>query len=104
MVIMQYFHSEGSRLVGAVRRRPLCGMSRREMSFSRSAPVYIARPTRGSACGKNLKPSSLSASRLNQKGSRPTTPAPPKDPMYFADFCARTIERSAPRQQHKAAA
>jgi hypothetical protein len=104
MVIMQWLHSEGRRLVGEFRRSPRSGMTRRETNPSRSVRVDIAGPARGPARGKNLKTPSLSASRENQRASRPTTPAPPKDPMYFADFCARMIERHAPRHQQKAVA
>jgi hypothetical protein len=104
MVIMQWLHSEGPPLVGAVRRLPRPGAALREANPSRSARADMVGPARAPARGKNLKTPSLSASRLNQKGSRPTSPPCPKDPMYFADFCARMIERSAPRQQQKAVA
>jgi len=37
------------------------------------------------------------------EGIAPHHTSPPKDPMHFADFCARMIERYAPRQQLAAA-
>ena len=38
------------------------------------------------------------------EGIQPHHTSPPRDPMYFADFCARMIERYAPRQAVKVAA
>jgi beta-xylosidase len=34
----------------------------------------------------------------NQEGIAPHYTSPPRDPLYFADFCARMIERYAPAQ------
>ena len=38
------------------------------------------------------------------EGLAPHHTSPPKDPMYFADFCARMIERYAPAQPTRQAA
>jgi beta-xylosidase len=37
-------------------------------------------------------------------GIQPHHTSPPKDPAMFADFCARMIERYAPRSSMKVAA
>jgi hypothetical protein len=104
MVITKWLHSEAPRLVGSVCRPPRHGMAQGDAAAPRSVLVETAPRARAPACGKNLKTPSLSASRLNQKRVAPHHTSPPKDPMYFADFCARMIERYAPRQQQKAVA
>jgi hypothetical protein len=38
------------------------------------------------------------------EGIQPDHTSPPKDPMYFADFCARMIERCAPGRVQAAVA
>ncbi len=40
----------------------------------------------------------------DHEGLAPHYTSPPKDPMYFADFCARMIERYAPAQRKAAVA
>ena len=106
MGIMQWFHFEDPRLDDAVAWRKTLGVAdlRTRPRWTDSYrpgrnPGSIARWTRS----RILRPSSPSASRPNPR-ALPHHTSPPKDPMYFADSCARMIERYTPAQPCKAVA
>jgi len=107
MGIMQWFHYEDHRLGQAVRWLKDLGVTKLrtglswwdsyrpgwERWFDRQMEALDAFDTTVTFC---FTPDHL--------GLQPHHTSPPQDPMYFADFCARMIERYAPARSMQEAA
>ncbi|HEV2080246.1 MAG TPA: beta-xylosidase [Allosphingosinicella sp.] len=107
MGIMQWFHFEDHRLDDAVEWMRRLGVKRLrtglswwdsyrpgwERWFDRQMEALEEFDTMVTFC---FTPDHL--------GIEPHHTSPPRDPMYFADFCARMIERYAPAQARQAVA
>lgn len=107
MGIMQWFHFEDPRLdeaVGWLRRLGVTHL-RTGLSWADSyRPGWEAWFDRQMEALEEFETTVTFCFTPESEGIAPHHTSPPKDPMYFADFCARMIERYAPRQQQKAVA
>jgi len=107
MGIMQWFHFEDPRLDEAVQWLRRLGVThlRTGLSWADSyRPGWEAWFDRQMEKLEEFETTVTFCFTPESEGLAPHHTSPPKDPMYFADFCARMIERYAPRQQHKAVA
>jgi hypothetical protein len=104
MVITKWLHSEAPRLIGSVCRPPRHGMAQGDAAAPRSVLVETARPRPRARVREEFENAVTFCFTPESEARRAPPHQPPKDPMYFADFCARMIERYAPRQQQKAVA
>jgi hypothetical protein len=104
MVFMQCLHPEGPRLLGAVRRGPHPRTARREANLLALRALPHSAAARRAGRREEFENTVTFCFTPESEGIAPHHTSPPKDPMYFADFCARMIERYAPRQQQKAVA
>jgi len=101
MGIMQWFHFEDPRLDEAVQWMRRLGVThlRTGLSWADSyRPGWEAWFDRQMAALEEFETTVTFCFTPEHEGVAPHHTSPPKDPMYFADFCARMIERYAPRQ------
>jgi beta-xylosidase len=99
MGIMQWFHFEDPRLDDAVRWLRRLGVThlRTGLSWADSyRPGWEAWFDRQMAALEEFETTVTFCFTPESEGIAPHHTSPPKDPMYFADFCARMIERYAP--------
>ena len=107
MGIMQWFHFEDPRLGDAVAWLKRLGVThlRTGLSWADSyRPGWEAWFDRQMEALEDFETTVTFCFTPESEGIQPHHTSPPKDPMYFADFCARMIERYAPAQQRKAVA
>jgi beta-xylosidase len=107
MGIMQWFHFEDPRLDEAVQWLRRLGVThlRTGLSWADSyRPGWQSWFDRQMEKLEEFETTVTFCFTPESEGLAPHHTSPPKDPMYFADFCARMIERYAPRQQQKAVA
>jgi beta-xylosidase len=107
MGIMQWFHFEDPRLDDAVAWMKRLGVThlRTGLSWADSyRPGWEAWFDRQMEALADFETTVTFCFTPESEGIAPHHTSPPKDPMYFADFCARMIERYAPAQQQKAVA
>jgi beta-xylosidase len=101
MGIMQWFHFEDPRLDEAVEWMRRLGVThlRTGLSWADSyRPGWEAWFDRQMAALEEFETTVTFCFTPEHEGVAPHHTSPPKDPMYFADFCARMIERYAPHQ------
>jgi beta-xylosidase len=101
MGIMQWFHFQDHRLDDAVRWLKRLGVThlRTGLSWADSyQPGWEDWFDRQMEALADFQTTVTFCFTPNQEGIAPHYTSPPKDPLYFADFCARMIERYAPRQ------
>jgi beta-xylosidase len=99
MGIMQWFHFEDPRLDDAVHWLRRLGVThlRTGLSWADSyRPGWEAWFDRQMAALEEFETTVTFCFTPESEGIAPHHTSPPKDPMYFADFCARMIERYAP--------
>jgi beta-xylosidase len=107
MGIMQWFHFEDPRLDDAVKWLRRLGVThlRTGLSWADSyQPGWEKWFDRQMEALEEFETTVTFCFTPDTEGLQPHHTSPPKDPMYFADFCARMIERYAPAQQRKAVA
>jgi beta-xylosidase len=107
MGIMQWFHFEDPRLDSAVEWMKRLGVThlRTGLSWADSyRPGWEAWFDRQMEALEGFDTTVTFCFTPEHEGIQPHHTSPPRDPMYFADFCARMIERYAPAQPAQAAA
>jgi beta-xylosidase len=107
MAIMQWFHFEDPRLDSAVEWMKRLGVThlRTGLSWADSyRPGWEAWFDRQMEALEGFDTTVTFCFTPEHEGIQPHHTSPPRDPMYFADFCARMIERYAPAQPAQAAA
>jgi beta-xylosidase len=107
MGIMQWFHFEDPRLASAVEWLKRLGVThlRTGLSWADSyRPGWEAWFDRQMEALADFEMTVTFCFTPEHEGITPHHTSPPKDPMYFADFCARMIERYAPAQRSRKAA
>jgi beta-xylosidase len=107
MGIMQWFHFEDPRLDDAVAWLKRLGVThlRTGLSWADSyRPGWEAWFDRQMEKLQDFDTTVTFCFTPEHEGIAPHHTSPPKDPMYFADFCARMIERYAPAQPSRQAA
>jgi beta-xylosidase len=107
MGIMQWFHFEDPRLDDAVQWMRRLGVThlRTGLSWADSyRPGWEAWFDRQMDALAEFETTVTFCFTPEHEGIAPHHTSPPRDPMYFADFCGRMIERYAPRQVVKVAA
>jgi beta-xylosidase len=107
MGIMQWFHFEDPRLDSAVEWMRRLGVThlRTGLSWADSyRPGWEAWFDRQMDALAEFETTVTFCFTPEHEGIASHHTSPPRDPMYFADFCGRMIERYAPRQAVKVAA
>jgi len=107
MGIMQWFHFEDQRLDDAVAWMKRLGVKRLRTGLSwwdSYRPGWESWFDRQMEALADFDTTVTFCFTPDTVGIEPHHTSPPKDPMYFADFCARMIERYAPAQATKAVA
>jgi beta-xylosidase len=107
MGLMQWFHFEDPRLDDAVQWMRRLGVThlRTGLSWADSyRPGWQSWFDRQMDALAEFETTVTFCFTPESEGISPHHTSPPRDPMYFADFCARMIERYAPRGAVKVAA
>ncbi len=107
MGIMQWFHFEDPRLDDAVKWMRRLGVThlRTGLSWADSyRPGWESWFDRQMDALAEFETTVTFCFTPESEGIAPHHTSPARDPMYFADFCARMIERYAPRQLQAAVA
>jgi beta-xylosidase len=107
MGLMQWFHFEDPRLDSAVEWMRRLGVThlRTGLSWADSyRPGWESWFDRQMDALAEFETTVTFCFTPESEGIAPHHTSPARDPMYFADFCARMIERYAPRAQVKVAA
>jgi beta-xylosidase len=107
MGIMQWFHYEDHRLQDAVQWMRRLGIKRLRTGLSwwdSYRPGWESWFDRQMDALAEFDTTVTFCFTPDCEGIQPHHTSPPKDPMYFADFCARMIERYAPRPAQAAVA
>ncbi|MDP8914148.1 MAG: beta-xylosidase [Pseudomonadota bacterium] len=107
MGLMQWFHFEDPRLKDAVKWMRRLGVThlRTGLSWADSyRPGWESWFDRQMDALAEFETTVTFCFTPESEGLAPHHTSPAKDPMYFADFCARMIERYAPAQRQAAVA
>jgi beta-xylosidase len=107
MGIMQWFHWQDHRLDDAVRWLKDLGVTKLRTGLSwwdSYRPGWEAWFDRQMEALADFDTTVTFCFTPDHLGLEPHHTSPPKDPMYFADFCARMVERYAPAQPLQEAA